>query len=119
MKCDKSHKKSHISRFHNNYTFLNKGKTLEGPAASSFDSKKNVSCVIQVVANKMFETSITQKIIADSGTTQHLIANPDLICDYYDNYLEYQTGSGEALPSYRKDILFLLLDNGFLKLTNV
>lgn len=53
------------------------------------------------------------------GITQHLIANRKLIHDYYDNYLEYQTGSGEVLLSYGKDTLFMPLDNGFLKLNNV
>ena len=67
----------------------------------------------------MFETGVTQKLIADSGTIQHLIANRNLIRDYYDDYSEYQTGSGEILPSYRKSTLLLPIDNGFLKLTNV
>ena len=78
-----------------------------------------MSCVAQIVANKMFETGITQKIIVDSGTTQHLIANSDLIRNYYVDYSEYQIGSGEILPSYGKGTLLLSLDNGFLKLTNV
>ena len=118
--CDKCHKKGHISRFHDSYTSLNKGKTSQSPAtASTSDFKKNVSCVTQIVANKMFETGVTRKIIADSGTTQHLIANRDLIRDYYDDYSEYQTGSGEVLPSYGKGTLLLPLDNGFLKLSNV
>ena len=118
--CDKCHKKGHISRFHDSYTSLNKGKSPQGPGnASSSDFKKNVSCVTQILANKMFETGVTRKIIADSGTTQHLIANRDLIRDYYDDYSEYQTGSGEVLPSYGKGTLLLPLDNGFLRLTNV
>lgn len=73
--------KVYISRFHDNYTSLNKGQTLERSSVFSLDFKKNVSCVTQVVANKIFETGITQKIIADSGTTQYLIANWELICD--------------------------------------
>ncbi len=48
----------------------------------------------------MFETGLTRKIIADSGTTQHLIANCELIRDYYNDYSEYQTRSEEVLPSY-------------------
>ena len=44
---------------------------------------------MQVVANKIFETSVTQKIITDLGTTPHLIANCELIHDYYDDYSEY------------------------------
>ena len=95
--CDKCYKRKHISRFHDSYISPNKRKTPEGSATSSSDSKKNVTCVTQVVANKMFETGLTRKIIADSGTTQHLIANCELIRDYYDNYSEYQTGSGEVL----------------------
>ena len=118
--CDNCHKKRHISRFHDSFTSLNKGKSPQGPGnASSSDFKKNVSCVTQILANKMFETGVTRKIIADSGTTQHLIANRDLIRDYYDDYSEYQTGSGEVLPSYGKGTLLLPLDNGFLRLTNV
>ncbi len=86
---------------------------------SSSDSKKNVTCVTQGVANKMFETGLTRKIIADSGTTQHLIANHELIRDYYEDYSKYQTGSGEVWPSFGKGALLLPLDNGFLKLANV
>lgn len=67
----------------------------------------------------MFETGVTRKTIADSGTTQHLIANLNLIRHYYDDYSEYQIGSGEVLPSYGKGTLFLPLDNGFLKLASV
>ncbi len=67
----------------------------------------------------MFETGLTRKIIADSSTTQHLIANRKLIRDYYNNYSEYQTGSREVLPSYGKDPLLLPLDNGFFKSANV
>ena len=67
----------------------------------------------------MFETGIIQKNFAHSSTTQYLIANCKLICNYYDDYSKYQTGLGEVLPSYRKDTLLLLFDNGFLKLTNV
>ncbi len=117
--CDKCHKRRHIFYFHDSYIFLNKGKTPEGSATSSSDSKKNVTCVIQVVANKMLETCITRKIIVDSGTIQHLIANCRLIRDYYNNYSEYQTGSGEVLPSYGKGTSFLSFDNRFLKLANV
>ncbi len=72
-----------------------------------------------MVANKMFETSVTRKIIADLGTTQYLITNRKLIRDYYDDYSKYQTGSGEVLPSYGKDTLLMPLDNGFLKLSDI
>ena len=67
----------------------------------------------------MFETGVTQKIIADLGTTQHLITNRDLICDYYDDYSEYQTRSRKVLPSYAKSTLLLPLDKSFLKLNNI
>ncbi len=67
----------------------------------------------------MLETGITGKIIADLGTAKHLIANCQLIRDYYDDYSEYQTGSREAFPSYRKGTSFLPFDHGFLKLANV
>ncbi len=97
--CDKCHNRGHIFRFHDSYISLTKGKAPEGSGTSSSDSKKNVTFVTQVVANKMFETGLTRKIIADSGTTQHLIANRELIRDDYDDYSEYQTGSGEVLPS--------------------
>lgn len=46
-------------------------------------------------------------MIADLGTTQYLIATHNLICDYYHDYLEYQTGSGKVLPSYGKNTLLL------------
>ena len=62
----------------------------------------------------MFETGVTRKIIADLGTIQHFIANRDLIRNYYNDWLEYQTRSREVLPSYRKDTLPLLLHNGYL-----
>lgn len=88
-KYNKHYKKRHISHFYNSFTFLNKENTSEGPIASNSDSKKNVSCVIQVVANKMFEIGVTQKIIANSGTTQHFITNCKFIYNYYNNYLEY------------------------------
>lgn len=74
---------------------------------------------MQIIANKIFETGIIQKIIADSDMTQHFIANCDLICYYYDNYLEYQTRSGEILPSCGKSNLLWSLDNNFLKLINI
>lgn len=45
-KYDKCHKKKHIAHFYNSYTFLNKGKALEGPAVSNLDCKKNINCVI-------------------------------------------------------------------------
>lgn len=72
-----------------------------------------------MLANKMFEIGITQKIIADSGTTHYLIANRELMRDYYDDYSEYQTRSREVLSSYGKSTLLLPLDNRFLKFTNV
>lgn len=99
MESDKCHK-GHISRFHDSYTSLDKGKTPEGSTTSSSDSKKNVSCVTQVVGNKMFETDVTRKIIADSGATQHLIANRELIRDYYDDYSEYQDFNRYLLPFF-------------------
>ena len=118
--CNKYHKKGHISQFYNSYTSLNKGKTPQGSGiTSSSDFKKNVSYVTQIVANKMFETGVTRKIIADLSSTQHLIAKRNLISDYYDNYSKYQTGSEEVLPSYEKNTLLLPLNNGFLRLTNV
>ena len=64
-------------------------------------------------------TAEIQKVIADSGTTQHLIANKDLIQNYYDDFSEYQTGSGEVLTSYGKGTLHLPLDNGSLTLLDV
>ncbi len=66
----------------------------------------------------MFETGLTRKSIANSDTKQHLIANRELIHDYYVDYSVYQTGSKEVLPSYGKGNLLLRLDNGFLKLAN-
>ncbi len=67
----------------------------------------------------MFETGLTRKIIADSGISLHIIANRQFIRDYYDDYSEYQTGSGEVLPSYETGTLILPFDNSFLKLANV
>ena len=55
----------------------------------------------------------------DFGTTLNFIASCQPIHDYYGNYLEYQTGSREALPKYEKNILLLPLNNEFLKLFNV
>ena len=74
-----------------------------------------MGCVTQIVANKMFQTGVTRKIIVDSGITQHLIANCDLIRNYYDDYSEYQTKSGEMLLFHGKVTLHIPLDIGFLK----
>ena len=118
-KCDKYHKKSHISCFHNSFTSLNKGKTPQSLSASSSDYKKNVSCVTQIVANKIFRTGVIQKMITDSGSTQYLIVDRKLIRNYYNDYLEYQIELGEFLHSYGKNILLLPLDNGFYMLFNI
>lgn len=122
--CDKCHKKSHISRFHDSYISLNKDKDSSPASTSSSTSDKDtktktVTCVNQTVANKMSGTNTLTSIIADSGTTRHLIANKAFIQDYYDDYSEYQTGSGEVLPSYGKGVLSLPLHNGTLKLLDV
>lgn len=85
----------------------------------SSEFKKNVSDVNRILANKIFETSISQKIIADSTFGQHIIANSNLICDYCDNYSGYQTSSEESLSFYKKGVLLLPVDNDFLKLKNV
>lgn len=42
-----------------------------------------------MVANKIFKTNITQKIIADLDTILQFIDKYELIYDYYSNYLEY------------------------------
>ena len=66
-KCDKYHKKRYISYFHNNYTVLNKRKFVLGPSnASSSDFKKNVSCITQIIANKIFPIGVTWKIVANA-----------------------------------------------------
>ncbi len=114
--CNKYYKRGHVSHFHNRYISPNKRKTPEGSLTSSFNSKKHLICVNQVVAKIMFETGLIRKIIVDSDTTQYFIANRELIRDYYDDYSEYQTRSGEILPSYRKDTLLLPFDNDFFKL---
>ena len=125
LECDKCHTKGHIARFHDSYTSLNKPSNSSSKASSSastLDSSsktQSVTCVTRVIANKMTPASFIQRIIADSDTTQHLIANRDLICNYYDDYSEYQTGSGEVLPSYGKGTLHLPLDNGSLTLFDV
>ena len=98
---------------------MNRKKTLLEPIVSSSNFKKNVSYVNFIVANKIFETGITQKVIADLSTIQHFITNHDLIHNYYDNYLKYQTRSKEILPFYKKNTLLLPLNNSFLKLTNI
>lgn len=72
-----------------------------------------------MVANKIFEIGLIQRVIADSGIIKHFIPNCKLICNYYDNYLEYQTGSRNVLRSYEKITVFLPLDNRFLNLANV
>ncbi len=97
---DKCQKRIHISYFHVSYISLNKRKTPEISATSSSNSKINVIFVTQVVAHKIFETGFTRKNIVDSGTKQHIIVNCNCICEYYEDYSEYQTGSGEVLPSY-------------------
>lgn len=117
---DNYYKKKTISYFYNNYTSLNKRRILQRPGiTSSIDFRKNMSCVTQIRVNKMFVTSITQKIIADLVTTQHFIANCKLFNNYYNDYLKYQSRSEEILPFYKKDIFLLSLDNIFLKLSNI
>lgn len=66
-----------------------------------------MSYVTQIVAMKMFETGVTQKMIADFNTTQYLIATRNFIYNYYDDYSEYQTWSGKVLASYGKDTFLL------------
>ena len=66
----------------------------------------------------MIETQVTQNIITDIGSKQHLIVHCKPICDYYHDYSKYQTALGEVLLSYSKTILFLTLDKCFLNLTN-
>lgn len=48
-----------------------------------------MSYITQVVANKIFETGVTEKIIADLNIIQHLIAYYKLIFNYYDKYTKY------------------------------
>ncbi|MCJ1464764.1 hypothetical protein MMC07_003377 [Pseudocyphellaria aurata] len=108
--CDKCHKKGHISRFHDNYTAVNKSSSnsYSSTTDTGTSKTKSVTCVTQVSADKMTgNTRQIRKIIADSDTTQHLTANRDLIQNYYDDSSEYETGSGEALPSYGKGFLHL------------
>ena len=120
-KCDKCHRKGHVLRFHDGYTSLNKpanssSGTSCSTSASDSSKTRSVTCVTQATVNRITDASYLQKIITDSGTTQHLIANRGLICDYYDDYSEYQTGSGEV-PG--KNTLHLPLANGSLMLLNV
>lgn len=68
-KYNKCYKKEHIFRFYNSYISLNNWKTLEKSTTFNSDSKKNISCVTEIVANKIFETSIAHKIIVDLGIT--------------------------------------------------
>lgn len=81
--CDKCHRKMHISCFYDSYTSLNKEKTPGRSIISSSDFKKNISYVTQIVANKIFETDITRKIIVGLNIIQHLIVNHKLIYNYY------------------------------------
>lgn len=120
-KCDKCHKKGHISCFHDSYIFLNRDSNPETLFSNSDKNTKTkiVICVNQTVANKMSGTSTPFQIIADLGITEHLIANWDLIQDYYEDYSEYQTRSGEVLPSYDKGTLLLPLDHGTFKLLDI
>ena len=60
-----------------------------------------------------------KKLVLDSGTTAHLIANKDLIQGYYEDFEQYQTGSGKLLSSYGKGTLPMALDEGNLTLLNV
>lgn len=73
---------------------MNKRNTIQKPGIiSSLDFKKNVRYIIQIVTNKMFETRVIQKIIADLGTIQYPILNYDLIGDHYNDYIDPQTRS--------------------------
>lgn len=66
--CEKCHKKGHISLFYNSYSSLNKRKNPDKSIPSNLDSKKNMSCVTQIIVNKIFETGVIQKIIVDFST---------------------------------------------------
>lgn len=111
--------KKYISCFHDSYISLNKSKFSEKLSISNSDSKKNVSYVTQIVVYKILKTKITQEMIVDFNTKQHFINNYNLIYDYYNNNLEYETRFEEVLPSYKINNLLLPFNNGFLKLTNV
>lgn len=88
----KCHKKRHIFCFHNSNTSLNKGKfQWKTGITSSSDFKKKLSYVPKILVNNMFETGVTRKIMIDLGTIPHLIANHELIFDYYNYYSKYLT----------------------------
>lgn len=56
--CDKYHKNGYISRFHDCYIFVNKRKILLKAIISTFYFVKNASCIIQILTNKVFKTSV-------------------------------------------------------------
>ena len=67
----------------------------------------------------MFKTGVIHKIMVDLGITQHLIANCNLIFNYYNDYWKYQKQLGEVYSFYGKNILLLPFDNSFLELSNI
>lgn len=106
----------------------------DSSSSSSSKLSRNITCCIitPYVSRSSFNTPHTNviqlytnnrsppnKLILDSRTTAHLIANKELILGYYKDFEQYQTGSGELLLSYDKGIIQILLDNSNLTLLNV
>ena len=122
LTCNTYGIKGHISPNHEKWCKANgkeekksKDKDKDGNAVIT------VSCLSTHVINLHTEGPPSKKalFILDSGSTAHLIANKDLMHDYYEDFEQYQTGSGERLPSYGKGKLFIPLDGANLAVNDV
>lgn len=99
--------------------FEKKDIILKRYIAFNLNFSKNINYITQIIVNKIFETSVNSKIIANLSTIQHFFVNCKLIYKYYNNYLKYWTWSKEVLPLHRENIPFMSFDNSFLKLINI
>ena len=119
LTCNTCSVKGHISP---NHKKLYKANGKEEKKSKDKDKDANaittVSCLSTHVTN-LHSKDPSSKFILDSGTTAHLIANKDLIHNYYEDFEQYQTGSGECLPSYGKGKLFIPLDGTNLAVNDV
>ena len=119
LTCNTYSVKGHISP---NYEKWCKANGKEEKKSKDKDKEGNtvttVSCLSMHAIN-LHSKGPPSKFILDSGTTAHLIANKDLIHNYYKDFEQYQTGSGKCLPSYGKGKLFIPLDSANLAVNNV
>ena len=123
LNCNTYSIKGHISSNYKKWYKAN-GKEEKKNKDKGKDKGKDGNTVITVSCLSIHTThlhgkGLPNKFILDLGTTVHLIANKDLIHDYYKDFEQYQTGSGKCLLSYGKGKLFIPLDSVNLAINDV